>query len=380
MDIKVLITGDYCPIGRNIASIENNDFSFIEAFAPHVANSDFSITNLEAPITDSVKTISKSGPPIKAGKKSLLPLKKIGFDLVTLANNHILDYTQAGVKSTIEQCKANNIAYVGAGENLKEARKLFKTTIKEKNIGILNFAENEFCAATQTTYGANPVNLINNHYDITNAKKEVDYLIVIAHGGREHYQLPTPATRERYRFYANSGADAIIGHHTHCCGGYEVINDVPIFYSLGNFIFDYKEKYQKGIWTEGYAVELILNEKKIDFKLIPFYQGRKENKNLVLFNKQEKNKFDKKISEINSIILDDKLFFESWKNYIASQMKAYKGLMYIKNDYIRAAMTRGLIPKLYFVPHKFKVLLLNLFRCEVHNEIMKEVLIREINE
>ena len=81
--------------------------------------------------------------------------------------------------------------------------------------------------------------------DIQIAKEDNDLVIVIVHGGREHYQLPTPKQRERFRFYADAGADFVVGHHTHCYSGYEIYKGKPIFYSLGNFIFDYKKKYQR---------------------------------------------------------------------------------------------------------------------------------------
>lgn len=159
-------------------------------------------------------------------------MKDAGFNLVTLANNHILDFNENGVKDTINNCINIGIHNVGAAKNLTKARSLYISKIKGKRIGILNFAENEFCAATAISYGANPVNLINNYNDIKEAKNKVDYLLVIPHGGREHYQLPTPMQRERYRFYADSGADIVVGHHSHCYSGYEVYKKTKFFFLI----------------------------------------------------------------------------------------------------------------------------------------------------
>src|SRR5690606_10539643 len=128
-------------------------------------------------------------------------------------------------------------------------------------IGILNIAENEFCAAKENQAGGYTVNVIDNHYEIKKLKNICKKVIVIYHGGREHYQLPSPQLKERLRFYINSGADAVVAHHTHCYSGYEYYNNKPIFYGLGNFIFDFKDKYRKGNWTEGYAVVLNLKDK-----------------------------------------------------------------------------------------------------------------------
>ncbi len=379
MEINLFITGDYCPIGRNETKILNGDFSMIEAIKPYSQNVDLAITNLEAPITESNAPIKKSGPNIKANYKSLEPLLEAGFSLVTLANNHILDFGENGVKDTIKNCDDKSIHYVGAGCNLAYARNLKIIEIKNKKIGVLNYAESEFCAATLNSYGANPVNLIQNHRDIKRAKEQVDFLLVIAHGGREHYQLPTPNQRERYRFYIESGADTVVGHHPHCFSGYEVYNKKPIFYSLGNFIFDYKKKYQKGHWTKGFGLKLTIKDNNISFKLIPFHQGRFNNSNIELFNNEEEKLFFEEIKALNEIILDDSLYLKNWDDYINTQRINYKGMLFLQNKYIRAAVTKGLLPRWFFHSKQHQTLLLNMFRCETHREISMAVLEKDYN-
>jgi poly-gamma-glutamate synthesis protein (capsule biosynthesis protein) len=380
MEIKLLVVGDYCPIGRNKELLETGKSENVFGeFNTYAKQADLAIANLEAPLTNSDRAIEKTGPNIKASNNFLKPLSELGFNAVTLANNHIMDYGEEGLKSTIKTCKKEGISYVGAGENLSEARKQLVFQIKDKKIAIINIAENEFCTATKEGYGANPLNVITNYYDIKKAKDENDFVFVISHGGREHYQLPSPQLRERYRFFIDSGADAVIGHHTHCFIGYEYYNSKPIFYSLGNFIFDYKKKYQKGLWTQGYGVMLNIREDKIDFDLIPFNQGRAKNPKLELIKGEERKVFDIKIKELNSIISNDELLEKAWSNYIITQKKSYKANLFIQNKYIRALISKGLLPEFYFHSKKHKTLLLNLFRCEAHREIMIDVL-KENNE
>lgn len=375
MELKLLFVGDYCPIGRNKNDFDSGEGDAIfGGFEKHTANADFSIANLEAPLIEQGNKIQKSGPNIKASQKSLIPLKRIGFDAVTLANNHILDYDEQGVASTIDACYKYNIKYVGAGKNLNGARKPLVISIKNKKVAILNIAENEFCAATAQSYGANPLHLINNHYDIKKAKAENDYVIVIPHGGREHYQLPSPQLKERYRFFIESGADALISHHTHCFSGYEFYKGKPIFYSLGNFIFDYKPKYQKGLWTQGYGVMLAIDDDKIDFELIPFHQGRQTDPKLQLFDENEKIMFNHKIEELNTIIKDDTLLINAWNQYVKTQQVSYKANLFVQNKYIRALQSKGIFPPIFFHSKKHKVLLENLIRCETHREITLDVL------
>ena len=375
MGIKILITGDYCPIGRNESIIrEGKGISIFGGFDSYTDQADLSISNLEAPLTKTNNPKNKSGPNIKAPEGFLKPLKEIGFDIVTLANNHILDYGEEGLKSTIKTCNNEGVKYVGAGKNLEEARKPLIIDIKGRKIALINIAENEFCSATMESYGANSLNLITNHYDIKKAKKESDFVLVISHGGREHYQLPTPQLRERYRFFIDSGADAVIGHHTHCFSGYEHYTSKPIFYSLGNFIFDYKKKYRRGLWTQGYGVLLKISDNNIDFDLIPFNQGREECPRLQLLNDEERAVFNLKIRELNAIISSDKLFEAAWRNYIKTQDKTYKASLFMQNRFLRALVSRGLLPEFYFHSKKHKTLLLNLFRCETHREIMIDIL------
>lgn len=374
-DIRILISGDYCPIGRNVKTIQREQYyDLFGGFEKYSQEADLSIVNLECPITESNSKIKKSGPNIKAGEDSLKALKFAGFNLVTLANNHILDFGSQGLKDTISKCNAEDISYVGAGRNIEQARKPFFKTIKNKKIAIINIAENEFCTTSGEDYGANPLNLISNHYDIKKAKQTADYVIVISHGGKEHFQLPSPQLREKYKFFIDSGADAVISHHTHCFSGYEYHNEKPIFYSLGNFIFDYKKKYQKGLWTQGFAVLLKINDTKIDFELIPFHQGREINPNLTLFNDAERKIFNKKIEELNTIIKDEKLLLSNWKDYINSQMTSYLGLLLIQNKYIRALKSKGLLPRFFLHSEEHQSVLLNLLKCEAHREIMINVL------
>lgn len=381
MSVKILITGDYCPIGRNQKKIEDGDYtSFFGTFVEDIKKVDYAVTNLECPVTNNNAPILKPGPNIKGPLDAIKPLKKVGFNLATLANNHILDYGEKGVEDTIETCFKEKIDVVGAGSSISEARNFFVKKIKGKSFGFINLAENEYCAATEKSYGANIVNPIANYYDIVKAKKEVDYLLVIAHGGREHYQLPSPEVRERYRFYIDSGADVVVAHHTHCYSGYETYNNKNIFYSLGNFIFDYKPKYQKGSWTEGMYVVLTFSESGIDFELTPFFQGRVDNPSLQIMQGEDKKLFNTKIKALSQIIINDKIFFESWDNYIQSQIRSYNGILFLRNKYLRAAMIRKLVPFYNFMSKKRKALLLNIFRCETHKEIMIEVLKKEIKE
>ena len=81
------------------------------------------------------------------------------------------------------------------------------------------------------------MDIIDNTNQIREAKASHDKVIVIVHGGHEYYNLLSPRMQKQYRFYADQGADIVVGHHTHCISGNEIHNGVPKYYSLGNFLF-----------------------------------------------------------------------------------------------------------------------------------------------
>jgi hypothetical protein len=376
-NLKILIAGDFCPIGRTDSYLQSGGYNeLFNGFEKITKEVDYSIVNFECPVTKSETKIDKTGPCIKTENlNSFKALKFAGFDLLTLANNHIQDYSGQGVLDTIRYAKENGFEIVGAGQNIAEASKPLVKEINGIKIGFVNIAENEFCAAETDMPGAYTFDFVDNTKTINDLRNRVDKIILIYHGGREHYQLPTPEQRTRLRYFITLGVDAIVAHHTHCVSGYEYYEGKPIVYSLGNFIFDYKKKYQRGIWTEGMSVILTLESPGSDFKisLIPHTQGKEEDSTLRLLNNGLKDEFLSKVYSLSEIITDDKRFEKSWQDYILSQERNYLPSLYIRNFYVRALFMLGLLP-ISFLRSKHNRLLLNLMRCEAHSEISKNIL------
>ena len=312
--MKLLITGDYCPIGRTDRLLQEEKYAeLFNGFEKITKNVDYAVVNFECPVTKSEKRINKTGPCIKTENlNALKALQFAGFNMLTLANNHIQDYSSQGVLDTIQTGKQFGFDVIGAGENKFEAAKTFVKEIKGIKVGFINIAENGFCAATDERPGANTFDFIENTKTIHQLKNNVDKIILIYHGGREHYQLPTPEQRKRFRYFIDLGVDAIVAHHTHCVSGYEFHEGKPIVYSLGNFIFDYKKKYQKGIWTEGMSVILALENKEKNFsiELLPHLQGREEDSTLTILEGKDKEIFLEKVNKLSSIIVDDNAFLK----------------------------------------------------------------------
>lgn len=373
-EVSLLITGDYCPINRIEAFSEANQYELIfNDLLPFIQEADLSITNFESPATKTNKHIEKFGPKLKVQPGALQALKSAGFDLVTLANNHILDYGEEGLKSTIDSCIDYSIEYTGAGNSNIEARRIFFKTIRGNKIAIVNFAENEFGTTNDDSYGAAPLDPIQNFYDIHKAKQSADYVFVIIHGGHEMYSLPSPRMVEAYRFFVDAGADAVIGHHTHCVSGYELYKEKPIFYSLGNFVFDHTTNRTR-LWCEGMAVQLKITKVGLTFELIPFLQNNK-NVGVHLMNNNEKNEFLIKVQTYNKIIADKKELKYHFEEYCKRMTRMYNSFLEPhSNRFLHALRHRYLFPSL--LSKKKRILLLNLIRCESHRDIIIKILSR----
>lgn len=364
--MKILVAGDFCPQNRVSQQIDKGDYESVLGKAREVtAKVDYSIVNFECPVTKGgEKPIIKQGPNLQCSSKGIEAVKWAGFDCVTLANNHFRDYGDEGVKNTIVACRSTGIDTVGGGNNLPEASAILYKQIGEHTLAIINCCEHEFSIATDERGGANPLNPVQQYYAIQRAKQEADYVLLIVHGGHEHWQLPSPRMKETYRFFIDAGADAVVNHHQHCYSGYEVYNGKPIFYGLGNFCFDRSGKWSNK-WYEGYLLMLSFEESGVGYELYPYLQCKGAPSVSLL----EQNAFDGKLAELNSIIQDDKrLVEETGKYYASAQEKMEEVFEPLSGRYYLAGKRRGWLPSL--ISKKRKFLAENLICCESHRDKM----------
>lgn len=377
--MNLLIAGDFY-ISDNYQEKDLIDSSVIDLFE----KVDYRIINQEAPLTANNRQnkILKTGPHLQTLATTTLPyLKQLKVDLVTLGNNHILDYGDEGLTDTFNTLRENKISYVGAGNNLHEASKPFTLEKDGIKIAILNFAENEWSIVEEDRPGANPLDVIDNVYQIITAKATHEKVICIIHGGHEYYHLPSPRMVKQYRFYAENGADAIVGHHTHYIGGYEVYNAVPIIYSLGNFLFTIPSKREE--WYTGLLAKLhIEKEKPVLFELIPVQQHKKTFK-AKLLQDEKKIATIQQYEDINTAILSKTTLQQGWDDYIQKNSKQYLNSLaptnYFGSRYLRAVFNRLGISKL-FLNKQYLKLILNLMRCEAHADGMKTSIKKYLNK
>ncbi len=362
--MKILIAGDFCPKYRVAEKFEQSDFdSVLGEVRDIIFDADYSIVNFECPVTKGgEKPILKQGPNLQCSEKGIEAVKWTGFDCVTIANNHFFDYGKEGVENTLRACEKYGIDTVGGGMNLQEASKILYKEVAGKTLAIINCCEHEFSIATDSTAGSNPLNPIQQYYAIKEARTKADYVLVIVHGGHEHYQLPSPRMQETYRFFVDAGADAVVNHHQHCYSGYEVYKEKPIFYGLGNFCFDVKGKHDS-IWNEGYMVVLDITDKRTKAECIPYVQCDKEAK-VFLLNNRKDSKFTETIKNINKIVSNKDELIKEYAKYIERNSRLHAVFSPYTNKILIFLCSHGVIPS--FISKKKMTKILAYIQCESH--------------
>ena len=261
--MRILIGGDTVPTQSNEACFISGKLDEIvdNRIRDIFHNSDLCILNLEAPLTNNNSAISKTGPAIKVNPQAVNGLCSLNVGLVTLANNHILDYGEKGLEDTIRELNERKIKYVGAGNNIDEAARPVIINVCDKRIGIYGCVEHEFSIAAKNQMGANPFDPLEVYDHIIDLKEKCDYVIVLYHGGKEHYRYPSPELQKICRKFITKGANLVVCQHSHCIGCKESFENGLIIYGQGNFIFDYQDNEY---WNTSLLIS-INDLMKIDF-------------------------------------------------------------------------------------------------------------------
>lgn len=370
--LRILVTGDFCPTLRVGELVERGMFPEIyNDFFPVLTGNDINITNLECPLLNDGSAISKTGPALRAKEECIRALVYGNFNLVTLSNNHILDYGEEGLNSTIKVCKKNNIAFIGAGKNIDAAAEVIFRTIGNVKIAFLNFSENEFSTAGVNKPGSNPLDPVKNYYSIRAARDEAQYVVVLVHGGHEMYSLPSQRMKDTYRFFIDAGADIVAGHHSHCFSGYEKYGNGFIFYGLGNFIFD-TESTGHPDWIMGYAVRFSFFDDRIEPEIFPYKQCDKI-PGLSLLTEAETASFNEKLEHLNYIISNSEQLEKEWLKFVNRNKDYYLLQFEVLSSGIFAFLrSKKILPR--FLSKKKKRTLLNIIRCEAHRDMAVESL------
>ena len=253
----------------------NFEFPFFK-IADYLKTADILFGNLEGPISDKGKNVG-SIYSFRAIPEVLKGLKFAGFDILSVANNHIFDYGREAMEDTLIRLKEAQIEYIGAGFSGKEA--LSPKIIEKKGTKIVflaftNLGEKSW-EAKENSSGIAWLNKENLKHSIKKAKEEAELIIVSMHYGQEYQLQPTKEQKDFSHLAIDLGADLVIGHHPHVVQPIEQYKRGYIAYSLGNFVFD--QNFSKET-MEGLLLEVLIKSGKIekitprDIKINNFFQ------------------------------------------------------------------------------------------------------------
>jgi poly-gamma-glutamate capsule biosynthesis protein CapA/YwtB (metallophosphatase superfamily) len=207
--------------------------------APVTRGADIAVANLECVLARGGTPIANKKYRFRCDPAGAIALRDGGFRVATLANNHTLDFDKAGLVETIEHLDRASVAAPGGGRTLAEAHRLRVVTVRGLRVGFLAYLGMfpSVVPLREREPGVAMAYLPRMQADIRDARRQVDVLIVCVHAGRERVRTPTPRQREIAHAAVDAGADMVIGHHPHVVQPLEVYRGKPIFYSLGNFVF-----------------------------------------------------------------------------------------------------------------------------------------------
>ncbi|MDD5738528.1 MAG: CapA family protein [Candidatus Pacebacteria bacterium] len=270
----------------------NGDFNFVfNGIKDYLNKADILFGNLEGPISNRGVRVG-SIYSFRFSPTSTLALKEAGFDILSIANNHMFDYQAIALGDTMANLQKSGIDYVGAGNNETEAFSLKVKEIQGVKFGFLAFenlgheswkaggpaqspAGNEAGGDKTGMAWVGWGDFDEVKETIAQSKQQVDILVVSLHAGVEYQTLPDDFQIAFDKMAIDSGADLVVGHHPHVIEPLEKHNNGWIIYSLGNFIFD---QYFSPQTMEGGLLKVEIVDKKISnvilekVKLNKYYQ------------------------------------------------------------------------------------------------------------
>lgn len=223
-----------------------------DALVARIDAADVSVVNLEAPVRGRGEPTPKVGPAHASHPRTPEILVDAGFDVATLANNHMMDYGVGGLRETLRACENAGLSTVGADETVESAFEPTVSTVGDDvTLAVVNLCEREFGVADESA-GTAWISHPSAERRVTEAVEKADAVVAVVHGGIEYAPFPPAHLQPQLRSLVDAGVDAVVAHHPHVPQGWEVYEGAPICYSVGNFLYD--TSLSKTRW--GVCVEL----------------------------------------------------------------------------------------------------------------------------
>jgi hypothetical protein len=244
--LSFIAGGDVMLGGRARKALQEFGMDYpLAAAQPLLALSPIVMANLEGPFAADAKRVDRQfSYRVKPALAAALP--RAGVNVVTLANNHLMDCDRDGVIETMDTLRKVGVSVVGAGANGNSAHAPVIMDSSGQRVGMLAYYWNRRTAATSKLPGSamDPPKALEE--DIRSLRARADRIVVTFHWGIPYDRTPSAEDRAKARFAVDCGADVVIGHHPHVLQPFEIYRGRPIFYSVGNFAFGSGNSHAEG--------------------------------------------------------------------------------------------------------------------------------------
>jgi len=253
--MRLLFCGDIMPGGV----LPYQESYMDDGMSDFLSQFDFRIGTLECAVGNGLpfdeEKMRRKMNIIYVRNEDLFRVREMGFDVVSLANNHVWDMGAEGLRNTMHQLERLGIQYCGAGMNIEEAS---KPAVVEKDGTTVAFLA--YCMCDESLFGhieiaekdkpgLNPLFIDKVVADVKAAKKRYDKVVVIPHWGKEYEFVPMPEIVDMAKQMIKAGADAIMGGHPHLVQPFVRLHGVPVCFCLGNFLFpDFYMQPPRPMW------------------------------------------------------------------------------------------------------------------------------------
>ncbi len=232
--LELACGGDLGLIGRlRVRGRSQGYDAVLEAPASALRDADLATLNLEFPVADTAP-----GHEFYHDRDVPAALFRAGVRIACLANNHMMDLGGRAVEQTLEACREADIATVGAGTTLEEARRPVMLERRGQRLGVLAYCTPGSGAASSRRPGVCAFDRERVREDLRALRPRVDWLVVHAHWGSMYVDDPPPRVLDWAALLEQEGADLVIGHHPHVLQGFERRGRMLVLYSLGDLAFD----------------------------------------------------------------------------------------------------------------------------------------------
>lgn len=365
--VRINFFGDFVIHDVEKLSVSND-------LATVISTADYNCLNFEAPlIGKSGDIVKKSGPSISMDNRAVHFLDKYNFNIISIANNHIMDNGASGLAKTLDKL-VDRCVGAGCGQLAYEPRVVAKDGIK---IAFLALTHKEFgCVVDDDDVGSAWMCHPKVSSVIQTLKVNVDFLFLIVHAGVEYMDIPIPEIRNLYKSYIDLGADAIIASHPHVPQGYEEYKAKPIFYSLGNFCFQNEAmgyKVNKPFWNNSLSVSFnISSSTSFSYTVSRVYYSQENG----LISLDPSKDIEDHVLNCCEILKNKILYNELLSNYLKN-LKPYYISMFSGSGWYKCKFDKNFVKGIFGMIFRKKyepVHLLNAFQCESHRWIVSRML------